>query len=69
MKNKVQTAYCPECDTTIRFKEAPKLRTKIVCEECDQELEVIGLTPIVLDWAYEDDLDEYDFDDESEDDF
>jgi len=39
----------------------------IVCQECGDELEVVSLTPIKLDWAY---ADPYDEDDEwDEDDF
>jgi len=57
-KNIVMGA-CPECDADIIFNKAPYLGQKKVCPECRDDLEVVGLTPIELDWAYAyDDYDE-----------
>lgn len=62
---------CPACGTKLRFQAEPKLGEFVVCEECGTELEVIQLSPIKLDWAFEepfdeeyDDDDDWDFDDE-----
>jgi lysine biosynthesis protein LysW len=44
---------CPECDANIAFTKAPFLGQTKTCPECLAELEVIGLSPIELDWAYE----------------
>ena len=30
---------------------------KVVCPNCDAELEVVETEPVELDWAYDDDLD------------
>ena len=58
------TADCPECEFEIKFEKMPHLRQKSICPECDTELEVAYLYPIMLDWVDEDFLDE----DEEEDD-
>lgn len=67
-KKKPSVGACPECDANIVFNKAPFLGQKKTCSECLAELEVIGLSPIELDWAYdyeefddEDDYDENDF--------
>lgn len=48
-------AYCPGCDTQIRFKRHPHKGQLIACPECEDMLEVIHTSPIKLEWAYEDD--------------
>ena len=56
---------CPECDADITFKKTPTLGQKAVCPECRDELIVVGLNPIELDWDYDDeDYDDYDDDDD-----
>ncbi len=63
-KKKSIMGACPECDADIVFTKAPFLGQKKTCPVCHTELEVIGLSPLELDWAYE--YDEYDDDDEYE---
>ncbi|MCO5185751.1 MAG: hypothetical protein M9928_03160 [Anaerolineae bacterium] len=48
-----QHAYCPECDTRIRFYKRPKLGAIVTCPECDEILEVVSLRPIELEWSTE----------------
>lgn len=71
------SARCPECDSTIRFPEAPNLGALVTCPECEAELEVVRRAPLKLDWAYDEEFEdeeyeeyeEYDdFDDEEYDD-
>lgn len=62
---KVTTAHCPECDTVIRFSKQPELGELVTCQECNAVLEVVDLSPLELDWAY----DAYDDDDDSWDDW
>lgn len=53
-------AYCPECDTRIRFRKRPPVGELLTCPECMEELAVTSTRPIELEWAYEeldDDLD------------
>ena len=66
---KVLTANCPECDATIRFSKQPKLGAMVTCEECGETLEVVDLSPLELDWAYEDYDDDDDWDEWDDDDY
>lgn len=73
-------ASCPGCGARIRFQQV-ELGEFVVCEECGDELEVVNLSPIKLDWAYaepyddddddwdDDDWDDYDDDDDDYDDY
>ena len=56
---------CPDCDADVVFTKTPYLGQKKNCPECLSELEVIGLSPLELDWAYDyDDDDDMDFEDD-----
>lgn len=60
-KKKPMLGACPDCDADVVFSKAPYLGQKKTCPECQSELEVIGLSPLELDWAFE--YDDYDYDD------
>lgn len=49
-------AYCPGCDTRIRFNKRPTMGHKVTCPECLELLEVVELRPIELDWAFTDSM-------------
>lgn len=51
VKTKAITAFCPACDTRIRFSERPRLYDIVSCPECEEFFEVIRLSPIELQWA------------------
>lgn len=53
MTAKKEFGYCPECDSRIRLR-SPRLGQRIQCRECGTALEVVDLTPLELDWAFED---------------
>jgi alpha-aminoadipate carrier protein LysW len=57
----VPLATCPECEAEIHVDEDVDKGEIITCLECDAELEVVGLDPIELDFALqdEDDYDDY----------
>ena len=57
-------ARCPNCDELIRRQALPRLGQKIRCGECDEELEVVGLDPLELEWA----MDNWDDAEDDEDD-
>lgn len=61
-------ATCVECDEEITIGRRPRLGMKVICGYCGAHLEVVSLDPLELDWADEDDEDEWDstdgFDDE-----
>ena len=67
------TSICPVCDEKV-FVDADLVQGETLsCDECDSELELVGLDPIELDPYGEDDFgfedDDDDFMDDDEDDF
>jgi alpha-aminoadipate carrier protein LysW len=65
MSGKVKTlaARCPDCDEIIRPRSNPRIGQKLSCSVCDAELEVVGINPLELEWAIDDDYDDDDDDD------
>ncbi|HEY7444137.1 MAG TPA: hypothetical protein VH701_17035 [Vicinamibacterales bacterium] len=65
-------ATCPECDAEIEVDEYDVDKGDLIsCPECGTNLEVVGVSPVELDHAAdedEDDDDEDDDDDDEEDD-
>lgn len=59
------SAYCPDCDEKIVLNN-PRIGQKLFCPNCDTEVEVIGIDPLDLDWAYDMSYDDDDWDDEEE---
>jgi lysine biosynthesis protein LysW len=53
--------YCPDCDSDIKLGNDPRKGQKVTCPSCGAYLEVVGLSPIELDWALDDD-EEYEMD-------
>jgi len=66
MKSKEKiVADCPSCGEIIYFDRQPKLAELVSCWYCEEELEVIGLEPVLLDFPFQDeDYDDEDYDDE-----
>jgi lysine biosynthesis protein LysW len=50
MKTNTLTAYCRACHSRIRFGERPEMFDLVSCPECDEVFEVVGLSPVQLDW-------------------
>jgi alpha-aminoadipate/glutamate carrier protein LysW len=63
--NIVPLAVCPECEAEIHVDEDVDKGEIITCEECEVTLEVVGLDPIELDLA-PDEEEEDDYDEEEE---
>ena len=58
-------ATCPECDAEIEVDEFDVDKgDQLSCPECGSNLEVVGLSPIELDVAAEEDEDEEDLEDD-----
>jgi alpha-aminoadipate carrier protein LysW len=67
-------AFCPDCDGSVNVGASPRLGQRINCPHCDAELEVIEVSPLELDWAYDEpetdwgEEEEWDDDEDDEDD-
>jgi alpha-aminoadipate carrier protein LysW len=60
----LRTGTCPECDAEVHVDSDADKGDSVLCEECGIELEVVGLDPLELDIAEEEDLDDDEDDDE-----
>lgn len=62
IRAKIPIAHCPDCRERIRLGGRLYIGKTITCSNCDAELEIIETDPLELDWAYdgEDEDDEYD---------
>jgi hypothetical protein len=45
-------AICPECDAKVPVESEPKIGHRVMCRSCKSILTVIRLTPLALDWAF-----------------
>lgn len=64
---RTEISICPGCGARIRFQNKVQVGEFVICDECGDELEVVNDSPIKLDWAYEDALDDdsdYDYDED-----
>jgi lysine biosynthesis protein LysW len=62
-------AECPHCEQTVNLSGESWLGKRVRCPHCGEELEVIELNPVELDFAFdEDDEDDEDDDYDDEDD-
>jgi hypothetical protein len=53
MKTSNQTAKCPSCKEKIYVGEHPIRGKFILCKFCEEELEIVKLNPVILDWRYD----------------
>ena len=49
---------CRSCGGEMRFRRAPQLCQRFTCPRCNTQLEVIGLTPLEVDWAFDEPISE-----------
>lgn len=61
-----RTSRCPSCGEKISIGERPKIGQYLLCQICDEKVEIVRLDPIVLDLVYIPDdngyrFDEYDY--------
>lgn len=57
------TGFCIECDTTLNLGKSPHKGQKVTCFKCGAVLEVVGTSPIELDWTFDEDFsDDFDID-------
>ena len=60
--NNNQMTGCPACGADIYFRKRPRINQRVTCRQCSSLLEVLELSPLELDWAFEDPLDDGDWD-------
>ena len=69
-----QVASCPACDSRVRLNRRPHRGQTVYCNSCHSLLEIVHLSPLILEWAFEepfdmplrnglDDVDEWDYSD------
>jgi len=61
----VPTGTCPECEAEVHVDTDADKGDIISCEECETDLEVVGLDPVELDIVEEEDVEDG-YDDEDE---
>ncbi|HMF57939.1 MAG TPA: hypothetical protein VK619_16470 [Pyrinomonadaceae bacterium] len=59
------TGTCPECEAEVHVDTDADKGDIISCEECETDLEVVGLDPVELDIVEEEDVEDG-YDDEDE---
>jgi alpha-aminoadipate carrier protein LysW len=62
----VPLAACPECGAEIHVDDDIDKGELLQCEECEAKLEVVGLDPVELDLAPEDEEDYFNNDEDDE---
>jgi len=67
LRTKPVTTFCRNCHSRIRFDKRPELFDIVVCPECEEEFEVVDLSPIQLDWP-SDIVDDFEWTDNESDD-
>ena len=58
MPTSIASVTCQSCGREMRLRRPPALGLRLVCPGCGTKLEVIGLTPLEVDWAFDDPLGE-----------
>jgi len=61
-------AFCPDCEEPVRVA-TPKLGQRVTCQSCGAELEVVEVSPLELDWAYDEPSDDWEEEEEEVDDW
>ena len=62
----MSVAICPECGAKADFDNSVRVKVgdRVFCPECDMELEVISTKPLILDYVFDDEDWEDDWDEE-----
>ena len=61
-----ESAACLDCEQTITFKRRPMLEEIIYCPHCEAMLMVVELNPLEFEWAFMDEYDDDDYDDDED---
>ena len=58
------TAHCVECDEEVFVSGRIKLAQKVRCDHCGAALEIVGTSPLELDYANEEEEEDDEWDDD-----
>jgi alpha-aminoadipate carrier protein LysW len=58
-KETMPRGTCPECDADVQVDEDTDKGDVVECDDCGVQLEVVGLDPIELDLAVEEEEDDW----------
>ena len=58
MPTTIASVTCRSCGREIRLRRPAQLGLRLVCPGCGTKLEVIGLAPLEVDWAFDQPLGE-----------
>jgi lysine biosynthesis protein LysW len=58
-----KTAECPDCGEKVPVKAPVELGQRVVCPNCQADLEVVETVPVELDWHYEEEPEDDDDED------
>lgn len=50
----MSVALCPDCEEGISFGARVRIGQRVSCPHCGADLEVVEVSPLELDWVYED---------------
>jgi lysine biosynthesis protein LysW len=64
-EDSVAIAFCPDCEEPVRVA-TPKLGQRVTCQSCGGELEIVEVSPLELDWAYDETADDWEEEEEEE---
>jgi hypothetical protein len=65
----MKEAICLDCSTIMLIEDDLYIGLKLSCPECEADFEITDLSPVQLEWVYEDgyEYDDDDYDDDYDD--
>jgi hypothetical protein len=57
LEMKMAKGYCIECEVPLKLGNSPTKGQRVTCVKCGAFLQVVGISPIEMDWAMDDDFD------------
>jgi hypothetical protein len=59
----MKEVICLDCSTVIQIEDDIYIGLEVICPACEGDFEVTHLSPIQIEWLFEDD-DDFDYDDD-----
>lgn len=54
--------YCLDCDRKIILHTDVRVGDQVICSNCDAEFQLVSISPVEIDWLFDDDYDDDDDD-------